>query len=293
MSVDGLRPIVWWTCGKRQMLNAIRESMPADGYNNYYEPFFGGGAVWCDLYRCDGGKSYFVNDINQKLMYMYHVVYRKPDALVDLLRMMVDEYNSFESMDDRKAYYNKIKVEYNSRTLDDLEDSIIYGVNYDVKCAAMLIFLTLTSFSALYRTNRKGEFNVAFGNRTRVVGDYDGIFIMSNALEPVFLYSIDFDMFLTQCTSPSCGDFVFFDPPYYGTFTQYNGHTFSDDDNTRLYDTFVTMTDRGVKCMLTNISCDFINWLYRDYNIKEVPVSCSVRRKAGESVATNVIITNY
>ena len=37
-------PFVKWAGGKRQLLSKIKERMP-EQYNDYYEPFVGGGAV--------------------------------------------------------------------------------------------------------------------------------------------------------------------------------------------------------------------------------------------------------
>lgn len=37
-------PVVKWAGGKRQLLDKIKEKMPNE-FNDYYEPFIGGGAV--------------------------------------------------------------------------------------------------------------------------------------------------------------------------------------------------------------------------------------------------------
>lgn len=42
-----LRPFTKWTGGKRQLLPVIKSLMP-DDYNNYFEPFIGGGALFFD-----------------------------------------------------------------------------------------------------------------------------------------------------------------------------------------------------------------------------------------------------
>lgn len=43
-------PFVKWAGGKRQLLSKIKERMP-EQYNDYYEPFVGGGAVVLELQR--------------------------------------------------------------------------------------------------------------------------------------------------------------------------------------------------------------------------------------------------
>ena len=44
MSNSSVAPFVKWAGGKRQLIPQIKERMP-EKYNNYYEPFVGGGAV--------------------------------------------------------------------------------------------------------------------------------------------------------------------------------------------------------------------------------------------------------
>ncbi len=48
MSNSSVAPFVKWAGGKRQLIPQIRERMP-EKYNDYYEPFVGGGAVIFDL----------------------------------------------------------------------------------------------------------------------------------------------------------------------------------------------------------------------------------------------------
>ena len=43
MNNSYITPFVKWAGGKRQLLLQIKERMP-EKYNNYYEPFVGGGA---------------------------------------------------------------------------------------------------------------------------------------------------------------------------------------------------------------------------------------------------------
>ncbi len=49
MSNSSVAPFVKWAGGKRQLLPQIKERMP-EKYNNYFEPFVGGGAVTFELF---------------------------------------------------------------------------------------------------------------------------------------------------------------------------------------------------------------------------------------------------
>ena len=53
MSNSSVAPFVKWAGGKRQLIPQIKERMP-EKYNNYYEPFVGGGAVTFELLPTNG-----------------------------------------------------------------------------------------------------------------------------------------------------------------------------------------------------------------------------------------------
>ena len=69
MSNSNIAPFIKWAGGKRQLLAQIRERMP-ESFNNYYEPFVGGGAVIFDLLPT----SAVINDINKALVNAYRQI---------------------------------------------------------------------------------------------------------------------------------------------------------------------------------------------------------------------------
>ncbi|WP_201060446.1 DNA adenine methylase, partial [Mycoplasmopsis gallinarum] len=64
-----MKPFVKWVGGKRQLLEQIKKRMP-EKYNNYYEPFVGGGAL---LFEVSPNKA-IINDINQQLINVYNQI---------------------------------------------------------------------------------------------------------------------------------------------------------------------------------------------------------------------------
>lgn len=61
-----LSPILKWAGGKEQELKYIIPNLPSR-FNNYYEPFVGGGAV----YTAIDAKRYFINDKSDELIALY------------------------------------------------------------------------------------------------------------------------------------------------------------------------------------------------------------------------------
>ena len=69
MNVLKPKPFVKWAGGKRQIIDKLKSYMP-DNFNNYYEPFVGGGALLFELTP----KKAFINDSNKELMNVYEVL---------------------------------------------------------------------------------------------------------------------------------------------------------------------------------------------------------------------------
>ena len=103
MSNSNIAPFVKWAGGKRQLLQQIRERMP-EQYNNYYEPFIGGGAVLFELQP----ENAWINDINTALVHTYRQIQGNPE---DFLREV--EKLDQEMPEDGKSYYYEMRELYN------------------------------------------------------------------------------------------------------------------------------------------------------------------------------------
>lgn len=129
-------PILRWAGGKTKLLPQIKQLMPKE-YNDYYEPFFGGGALFFDLEMKD--KKAIINDLNKDLMNVYIQVKDNPDAVLysieEQIPLLID-----------KNYYLLLRNRFNEK---------IKNEEYDVELARLLILLNLSSFNALYRKNKQ------------------------------------------------------------------------------------------------------------------------------------------
>ena len=124
MSNSSIAPFVKWAGGKRQLIPQIRERMP-EQFNNYYEPFVGGGAVIFELLP----ENAVINDINRALINAYQIICEDPQAfLLEINRL------DTEMWEDGKAYYYSLREHYN--------DKLMKG-EFDVELAALFVFLSL------------------------------------------------------------------------------------------------------------------------------------------------------
>lgn len=277
MSNSSVAPFVKWAGGKRQLIPQIRERMP-EKYNDYYEPFIGGGAVIFDLLPANA----LINDINKALINTYRTICNEPDAfLIEVNRLDNDMW------EDGKKYYYSIREHYNDKLMRS---------EYDVELAALFVFINKHCFNGLYRVNGKGLFNVPYNNSRRVSVDEDVIIATSEYLRGVTIIDGDFEQ---ACKNAKKGDFVFIDSPYAPlnptSFESYTKEGFDIESHKRLAKLYDELTARGCYCMLTNHNTELINEFYgnKDYKIDVVSVKRMINSDASNRVGEEVIICNY
>lgn len=277
MSNSSVAPFVKWAGGKRQLIPQIRERMP-EKYNDYYEPFVGGGAVIFDLIPANA----LINDINKALINTYRTICNEPDAFLKEVNRLDNDM-----WEDGKKYYYSIREHYNDKLMRS---------EYDVELAALFVFINKHCFNGLYRVNGKGLFNVPYNNSRRVSVDEDVIIATSEYLRRVTIIDGDFEQ---ACKNAKKGDFVFIDSPYAPlnptSFESYTKEGFDIESHKRLAKLYDELTARGCYCMLTNHNTELINELYgnKDYKIDVVSVKRMINSDASNRVGEEVIICNY
>nr|WP_288744537.1 Dam family site-specific DNA-(adenine-N6)-methyltransferase [uncultured Mediterraneibacter sp.] len=277
MSNSSIAPFVKWAGGKRQLIPQIRDRMP-EKYNDYYEPFVGGGAVIFDLLPVNA----LINDINKALINTYRTICNEPDAFLKEVNRLDNDM-----WEDGKKYYYSIREHYNDKLMRS---------EYDVELAALFVFINKHCFNGLYRVNGKGLFNVPYNNSRRVSIDEDVIMTTSEYLRGVTIKDGDFEQ---ACKNAKKGDFVFIDSPYAPlnptSFESYTKEGFDIESHKRLAKLYDELTARGCYCMLTNHNTELINELYgnKDYKIDVVSVKRMINSDASNRVGEEVIICNY
>ena len=271
------KPVVKWAGGKRQLLNSIHDLMPKH-YNNYYEPFFGGGAVYFSL-QCHNS---IINDANIMLINMYRHIQDAPDTFMDAVCDLQLNYNSIEDMEEKRAYYYMARKSLNE---------CIIARELSLKSASLFLFLNKTCFNGIYRENSKGLFNVSWGKKKNINSfEPNNIKNISNKLKTATIMSEDYKK---VCVDAQPGDFVFFDPPYYDTFDNYKKGGFPKREHRNLAVLFQELSSKGVYCMLTNSNTEFIKELFHDYRIRTVPVKRNINCKGDKRKGEEIIITSY
>jgi DNA adenine methylase len=269
------KPILRWAGGKTWLLKDIHNYLP-EKFNNYYEPFIGGGSVYIHLSSTNRIQNKaFLSDQNCDLINAYNIIKNEPDDLIELLK---------EFKNEKDFYY------------------ILRGQNFtnNIQQAAQFIFLNRTSFNGIYRVNLKGEYNVPFGFKNyKTLFDFDNLLKLSQMFQNTFFKSCDFENILDDIRK---NDLVFLDPPYtvaHGNngFIKYNQKIFAWEDQVRLADFIEKLKSKNAFYIMTNAAHANIDNLFQNIGKKQKLKRFSLvggkgasRVEINEYIFTNCII---
>lgn len=229
-------PFLKWAGGKRWFAERADDFAPPE-FTRYVEPFLGSAALFFAL---QPGQA-VLSDLNCDLIDCYKAMSSNPDRVAAALRR-------HHELHSRSHYYDT-----RATKPADIVDR-----------AARFIYMNRTCWNGLYRVNRRNEFNVPMGTKTKVVFASDDFDRISGMLKRATLLCSDFEAVLDDC---GAGDFVFVDPPYtvrhnMNGFLKYNDKIFSWADQVRLRDAILRASERGASAVVTNANHQSIRDLY-------------------------------
>lgn len=235
---EGPAPFLKWPGGKRWLVPELKRRI-GQVEGTYYEPFLGGAAAFFGL----SPRRAVLADVNVQLIELYQAMKDSPDQLHKRLVAHQLKHD--------KAHY------YATRASDPSER---------VDKAARMLYLNRTCFNGIWRVNRRGEFNVPMGSKSRVVFEDESFCDLAETLKNARLLTQDFEA--TICAAGP-GDVVYADPPYtvahnHNGFLKYNDEIFRWDDQVRLRDSVRAAAQRGVIALVSNANHESIRDLYAE-----------------------------
>jgi len=273
------KPFLKWAGGKGRLLPQLQPYFPAR-FNDYFEPFFGGGAVYFSLMPTHGS---CINDINDTIMEACLHVKNDLEKLLPKLKTIEATYKRLSEAERQDFYYEQREA-FNSAAI---------GITKTV----LLMFLNKTCFNGLYRENSKGKFNVPFGRYANpTICDEANLRAASSALQHT---SILTGSYADAVKHAGKGDFVYLDPPYYplnttSSFTAYHEAGFAAQDQQNLRDLFVDLDTRGCYVLLSNSTASFVRELYKDYRQEQIYAGRSINASSTKrGKIPELVVLNY
>lgn len=273
---QSVRPFLKWAGGKRQLIPEITKKHIPNFNGTYYEPFVGGGALLFNLQP----KKAIISDSNSELINCYQVVR-------DFLGELIEEL---------KVHQNEEGYYYSIRDWDRREE---YKQKTPVQRASRIIYLNKTCYNGLFRVNSKGHFNVPFGRyKVPNILDINVLKAVSKYLKESQIQILNQD-FQKTVQNAQKGDFVYFDPPYdpvseTSSFTSYDVNGFDREEQKRLKETFDVLDKKGCYVLLSNAYTNFIQDLYKDYNLSRISATRAINSNAlKRGKIDEILVKNY
>lgn len=264
--LDTPKPFLKWAGGKTQLLDEIHKKIPKK-FNNYIEPFIGGGAVFFSLTPSTG----VISDSNPQLINAYKTVRDEPLRLIECLKTYINE----------EEYYYKIR-------------KLKYEKLNSIEAAARTIYLNRTCFNGLYRVNKKGEFNVPFGKyKNPNITQEGAILSASKVLQNVKIICADYKEVLAK--NAKKGDLIFLDPPYlpiseYSDFQRYTKEQFYEEDHNDLFNEIMRLHKLGCHVILTNSNHPLVHDQYDKFEIEIINTKRNINSKGNSRKGQDLIV---
>lgn len=259
-----MKPLIKWSGGKKDEISIFQTYFPSS-YETYVEPFVGGGAVYFYLEPT----SAVISDVHTEL---------------------IDFYKAIQQ--------NKAREIYNFMTTHDNTEEVYYHVRDKMPISSALdnakrfYYLRKTCYRGMMRYNKNGGFNIPFGRYKNL--NYEDLLDpqYTTLLSRTKVCNDDFESIFQHYNDPSY--FMFLDPPYDSTFTDYGYCQFGEKEHRKLAECFQQTRSQ---CLMVIGKTPLITELYGDYIVAEYPKKYRFKLHSGrvdDSINTNhVIIRNY
>ena len=225
-----------WPGGKQWLARRLSEVLRPAIRSRWIEPFLGSGAMFFAIRPALA----ILNDTNKDLIECYKVVRNRHAAV----------RRTLESMPCSPECY------YSIRSMRP---------TCSIARAARFLYLNRTCYGGIYRTNRRGEFNVPYGGRT-TAGLLGGPAISnaSMSLRQASLVCGDFSVVLADAGP---GDIAFCDPVYVSsanpkTFDRYGWSPHDWSLQERLRSACDLALSQGASVLVTNVAAPDVLKLY-------------------------------
>lgn len=290
----------FYTGDKYKLINELKNYFPK-GIDKFIEPFVGGGSVFLN----SNAKSFYENDIDKNIMSIHNFLssFSSTDDLLNILFSKIEEYNFSCSYKGKtvpqelkskyvKTYfakhnadsYKKLKEKYNASDRSDIAD---------------LYLLLIYGFNRMLRFNQKGEFNLPVGNvdfNQNVVEALTNYVNLTNQ-KKIYWSNEDYKSFLSKIVTTE-NDFIYLDPPYLITSSEYNKFWRQKDDD-ELYSLLDEFTKKKIRFALSNVvtykgkeNIKLLKWA-KKYNVYPVKSNYINYHDNSIKLFSEVLITNY
>ncbi|EMC9373306.1 Dam family site-specific DNA-(adenine-N6)-methyltransferase [Campylobacter lari] len=261
MSEIFLSPILYMGNKSRLIRKGLINLFPKK-INKFIDVFAGSASISMNT----KAKFYIINDIDDTL-HSYYQMFLKYEAneIINHIKQRIVEFNLPQKTTIR-CFSDKEEVDKYKKAYHIFRDQ--YNKNKNVLDLYTLMFF---AFSQQFRTNKKGDFNMPFGNNYFSTKNEKNITIGHSFFKKNISFYKENFIDLIDKINISKDDFVYFDPPYRITTATYNeNNSWNQKDDTLLYNVCEKLDKNGINFGLSNvfINKNIENTLLKEFCIK-------------------------
>ncbi len=295
------RSPLFYVGDKYKLMKQLVDLFP-DKINNFYEPFVGGGTVFLNV----EAKKYFLNDIDKHLVNIHNFLISNAKNSYNFFKGVEKIIHKYKLSHSYKkdvvpgSLKKKFKKTYYARFNKGGYEKLRTHVNKNKKNDPLILYILLIyGFNRMLRFNGGGDFNLPVGNVDfnknveRALNNYFDF--VSN--RKIRFATQDFRKFLENKNYKE-DDFVYFDPPYLITSSEYN-KLWNKELETTLLELLSELNKLGVKFALSNVTHYngskndlLIEWM-KKYNVHDIQSNYISYHNNTKKKIKEVLITNY
>lgn len=295
------RSPLFYVGDKYKLLKEIIPIFPKK-IERFIEPFTGGGSVFLNV----PAEKFLLNDID-KYVYSLHIFLKehaqKENLFFEKVGDIIYHYGLSRSyVEDivpnelKEKYKKTYYAHFNKESFKKLKDDFNNSVEIDLY---QFYVLLIYGFNRMIRFNSAGQYNLPVGNvdfNKNVITALKNYFsIVKN--KDIEWSNLDFLDFLDK-TNPTEKDFVYLDPPYLITFSEYN-KLWKEEDEYRLVKKLDELNAKNVKFAVSNVflykgkeNKIFSQWMQK---YKVIPIQSNYISYHDNSIKnfSEVLVMNY
>jgi DNA adenine methylase len=285
---------------KYKLISQLKANFP-ENIDRFIEPFCGGGSVFLNT----SANQYLLNDIDSYMIKLHDFLIEsscKQQKFWNDLKFSIEKYNlsaTFMGRDVPPEYREKFVKTYFARYNKEAYIEMRNDFNKKKDNMMLLYLLLIYGFNRTLRFNLKGDFNIPVGNvdfNKNVVNALDSYFEYVTGKD-ISLFNMDFQDFV-EIVEPTSQDFVYLDPPYLITFSEYN-KLWNEDSEMRLIDFLDRLNSRNIRFAVSNVlwhrkryNGTFNEWAQK-YNIVKIRSNYISFNDNTEKNTCEVLVKNY
>ena len=239
-----MNPPLKWVGGKRKIVEIIQSATEyIDSPFTYYEPFFGGGAIFFTLSSQGLIKNAYLNDLVPQVVNFYNVISNQDarNVFKKEVKIIETKFNNLNiDIEKRKEQYIKFRESFNDSWECFVAEDKKTDPESKAKLAAQFLALNKLGFNGMYRVNSKGRFNIPMGSPVeKKLFDNENLDAVGDALSKVNFTCDDYSNVKPFKGSVAKNNLIFLDPPYIpnsktANFTDYSVEGFNRDSHVKL-----------------------------------------------------------